>query len=488
MSVPKPPFNPKKPKNPSTSGPSIPGTSHSSSSMPQPTGSSAPAAGFPRERKSGGSDSEADEPSTSPFERQMREHVRKKTTLPHVRKRARQRMIDGWTEYQPIESPEYFVRGAHHKFSQSEVEPNGPGVCMEITYAFIHLRLAGYSIIQTLQIMRSPYIRRRIPAWNAMKIRSGTGRWPGFCGVDQNRICHFPVPPMSEYAPTMAMIANDIRSHVANLNRSEQSPPLHVERFQHLGLYNQKLNNHAIFFEQMIGCYPPRQFEQGFNSFFNARLQSGGCAVDNIHVPFPLQARPLKSHDSHMDNDFKSLGSLQSHLFKRFEPFSSSKVLYPGFGERKGIAPSLVRTATPFISLVTSKEYFPGGGCHMMVLDLSDPDAPGIFDPNYGWMSLRQGRCNLALEKVLFQLWEHYTRNRSYGDNNSDDPDGLEPVLKGERFLYTDEDGNNAFMMATQVFVQTLLAAVEMPGSCPVTPLLKRKRWDDDGPDFTPFL
>ncbi len=481
MSVPKPPFDPKKPKTASTSGPSIPGTSHSSSSMPQPYSSSAPAAGFVRERKGGGSDSEADEPSTSLFERQMREHVRKKTTLPNVRKLARLRMIDGWQECVPVESPAYFVRGAHHKFRQRELDPNRFGVCVEISHVFIFLRLAGYSIIQTLQIMRSAYIRSRIPAWNAAKVLSAAYRSRGYNAIGHNGIAHFPVQPISEDARLMQMIASDIRSHVANLNRAEHSPPLHMDRFQHLGLYNPKVDKCAIFFEQMIGCYPPRQFEQSFNQYFNVPFERGGCAVDNIHVPFPLQARPLKSHDSHMENDFKSLGSLQSHLFKRFEPFSSSFVPHPWFGKRKGVAPLLARTATPFINLAT-EDHARTGDPHMMVLDLSDPDAPGIFDPNYGWMSLKQGPCNLALEKVLFHLWEHYTGNRSYGDNSSYDPDGLEPVLKGEPYLYTDQDGNNAFMMATQVFVQTLPAAVEMPGLYPGTPspLPKRKRSDDD--------
>lgn len=478
MSVPKPPFDLKIPRTQATSSSSSPGSSSSGMSNPNSFDRSRP--GSPtRDSKHGGADLESDDDlSPNPFERQMRERVREKTTHPLERRLAREQIREGWVENPRIVTPAHFVRGSQNKFDQSTV--NGRGTCQETVHAFVCLRLAGYSIRQTLQILGSSAIRSLMPVWNAAKSTRRSGDFKGMNAKNlytngksyEREMWDFPVPAIGDEGERFTDIAKDIRNHVDRLNRSEHSSPEQLGRFQHLGLYNPQENTEPIFYSQMIGCYPPRNFNQRVNAYFNVPISRGGCAVDNIHDPFALQDMPLKDEGDFRDRGgYRYIGSLQSHLFKRFERFSSNPVPHPhsglAAGGSKGFAQALVRTATPFITLTTTsanRTLFRSLGplikyrspFHMMVLDLSDPDDPGIFDPNYGWMGLHQGPCNLALEKVLFKLWEHYTGSESQWNESHEDDKAEKRIMKGERFLYTDDQDIDAFMMATQVFVQTL--------------------------------
>lgn len=78
-----------------------------------------------------------------------------------------------------------------------------------------------------------------------------------------------------------------------------------------------------------------------------------------------------------------------------------------------------------------------------MMLDFSDPQQPGIFDPNFGWMEPQQGFCFLSLEQALNSIWEFYTHNVS-----------TVPMTKGLRFLDT-RDNKNLFFQASQIYVQS---------------------------------
>lgn len=46
---------------------------------------------------------------------------------------------------------------------------------------------------------------------------------------------------------------------------------------------------------------------------------------------------------------------------------------------------------------------------HMILVDLSDPESPGVFDPNQGWIAIRQGFCSLQFEQVIYEIWRHYS-------------------------------------------------------------------------------
>ena len=43
------------------------------------------------------------------------------------------------------------------------------------------------------------------------------------------------------------------------------------------------------------------------------------------------------------------------------------------------------------------------------MVDFSDRQHPGIFDPNFGWMEPQQGFNFLDFELVLNSLWDYYT-------------------------------------------------------------------------------
>ena len=486
MSVPKPPFNPKKPKTQSTSSSSSASSSNPALSNPYAYGRSAPGSP-PRDSKHSSADPHSDDDlPTTAFERQMREHVRAKTTLPMVRKLARQRLRAGWEVPPGSVSTASLVRGEHYQYVQNlHGIGDNIGICQEICHAFICLRLAGYAVTQTLSILKSDAVRRRLPAWNALKRATDL--------IDTRALktryglkLSFPVPAISEQSESLTKIASDIADIVAARNRSEMSPPpnKNLERFLHLQLFNPELNNAPIFYEQMTGCYPPRQFDQSQNAYFNVPISRGGCAVDNLHVPHKLRAPPLKSMPSTLREKYDYLGSMQRHLFAKFEPFATTSVPHPWAGKSPAMfnAAPLRRTATPFLTLSTSEEEA-DAGYHGMVVDFSDPDEPGVFDPNYGWIKLNQGPCNIALEKVLMSLWERHTGNTSVWVEVDDEgyfklDDEVTPERKGERFLYTDDEDSCAFMMACQVFVQTLSvpSATATPHPLRVHPPLKRKR------------
>ncbi len=485
MSVPKPPFNAKKPKDQTTSSSSSSSSSSPAMSNPYAYGRSGPGSP-PRDSKHSSTDPHSDDDlPTTAFERQMREHVRAKTTLPAVRKLARQRVRAGWEVAPGSVSLSYLVRGEQYQYVQNLHGMGSLGVCQEICHAFICLRLAGYTVPQTVSILKSEAVRRRLPAWSALKHAAD------LINTRARKTRHglklrFPVPAISEQSESLTKIATDIADIVAARNRSELSPPpnKNLERFQHLQLFNSQQNNAPIFFEQMTGCYPPRQFDQSQNAYFNVPISRGGCAVDNLHVPHKLSAPPLKGMPDILREEYDYLGSMQKHLFAKFEPFATKAVPHPWAGKSPAMfnAAPLRRTATPFLTLSTSEEEA-DAGYHGMVVDFSDPDEPGVFDPNYGWIKLNQGPCNIALEKVLVSLWERHTGNYSVWVEVDDEgyfklDDEVTRERKGERYLYTDEEECCAFMMACQVFVQTLSVptATSTPPPLRVHAPLKRKR------------
>ncbi len=155
--------------------------------------------------------------------------------------------------------------------------------------------------------------------------------------------------------------------------------------------------------------------------------------------------------------------SIQKNLFATYVPCSTQDVA-PSAASIGGV--NLRRTALPFVTLGTSNAA--DTAYHSMIADFSEAAHPGIFDPNFGWIELRQGHCMLDLEKVLFDLWEHYTDTESIWNNavaaknfNSTYPfeEGFpEFGRKGTRYLNFKELRRACFI-ACQVQVQSSLAA-----------------------------
>ena len=114
--------------------------------------------------------------------------------------------------------------------------------------------------------------------------------------------------------------------------------------------------------------------------------------------------------------------TFQASLFSSFQETVERTIPHPGKPDM-----SAYRGATPFV--VLSLHFFSSRGKetgHCLIVDFSDPDHPGVFDPNFGWMEPRQGFNFLSLEQALETLWTYYTVV------------GPEPAQRGIRFHHGD--------------------------------------------------
>ena len=430
------PFNPKKPKNDST------------------TSSSSLARGL--ERKGGAAEVESDDDlPVSPFEKMMRERGRQQERDPAMRKEERTAIKEGWVvkEHGVIESPKYHVRSPSHEFSQDIYQQKG--VCEVVGQAFICLRLAGYSIEQTLKILRSHHVKSRMQAWHSAQ-RNQFLTWNPHSVSDTSA-------GTSTLSVRLTDIAEDIRDIVDKLNRSEHSPPVEKNRlrFQALQLFNPKVKSDPIFFQQLVGCYPPRNVDRSKSSGINVPIRRGGCHVNDIAIA----PSPWYRHPDFTAQRRNTIGSIQSYLFKKYQPTNVRSVHHPesAYPDFKGQS-WLLRTALPFTFIVTWSKLVGAPG-HGLVMDLSDPDEPGIFDPNFGWMALHQGTCSLSLEKLLVCLYEFYTGNANRAalftyEMRQDLKTGQRELVKvacvnkGERYIPHEFDAS--CFEAHQIFVQSL--------------------------------
>lgn len=224
------------------------------------------------------------------------------------------------------------------------------GTCNAVCDAFVRLRLQGYSTAQTIDILKRPTIRAAFADWQI----SCRETW--------------------------------------NLPRVVARP----FKCEHLGLSLANISKHLGKILESTTIKP-----------------SGQGIATPLHLPDIYHFLPT--------GEFREISALESFCSPRMKTLTESlfQFMQVQFGVAKRrltqkslLWPDGVRTntcPTPFVYIHLAfvvKDEVKG---HMIVADFSNPDQPGIFDPNFGWMAPEQGLCFLSIEQMLFIIWTYYS-------------------------------------------------------------------------------
>lgn len=370
----------------------------------------------------GGYDSSSEEPPQNYHETLSRERDRKRLPDRKERKGQRTAAMEGWTHDAKNTGPGFYVRRDRHRFQQM-IPDDKEGSCKSYCTAYICLRRIGYSMEQTLRIMKT-----HIVSWVICKEQRGTlaaeaKKHPGFGQFGVR------TPP----SKVSALAFSAMWKEMVNLSPlfKEDLPgqaAKELERRHLMGGYTSD-----IFFDQVIGCYasPDSLLPYG-DGFFSTSYERDDNVVQNRPVRPPVTMT----------------STIQASLLAGYEACKPRTLEHP---DRLDVR--LHRTPMPFVTLDIVRyrdRPTPFFMAHEILIDFSDPDHPGIFDPNFGWMEPAQGFCTLSLEQALTTIWEYYTRNFS-----------TTPERKGHRHFAPLTD--NVYMLAYQIYVQSAQEVIKPP-------------------------
>lgn len=267
--------------------------------------------------------------------------------------------------------PGYFVRHKDHKYKMLDHEHGqAGGYCEETCHAFICLRLAGYSVRQTIAALKTGLIKGKLPEWNRQKLTLSKMATSGRLAQAGSQ--------------ALIGISKSLFELIAVSDTVTFGVPADAKRMAVFPVNAQQPTHDLLLFEHILGKFPksPSEFGKG-KSDYDVALDEGGCAVEirpGLKPPRPLP-------------------TFQHALFSFMEPCKPRMEAHPGNSQRM-----LTRIPTSFATL----SFFSDSRGHMCVVDFSDPEHIGIFDPNHGWLEPDQGFCTLAFEKALTILWEAY--------------------------------------------------------------------------------
>ncbi len=318
--------------------------------------------------ESDGYDSERDDLAPDYYHGQWRSRDRKKIADPSERKRRRD-LAQGW-DFDPeaLSIPAQFIRGKSNQYSQKA------GHCLMACYSFYYLRRSGMTTQAAIAELDSSWFNKGLPLLHAeyAKLRQPTAGSALFSTV---------------FTTIMRRLQ---RNHsYAKLSPSTGKP----------------IHRADIFFGTLIGCYPRRQYPEAERT---VQFSAGKNAVS-----FVCHQQPMAPATT-----------MQASLFAGYQAPRATTI--PLARSWTGTVPTAERVATPFVLLRMS---WPTGkmdgakeltAAHGIIVDFTNPEHPGIFDPNFGWMEPAQGFCFLSFERALNSLWEHYT-----GHNRSNNVQGV---------------------------------------------------------------
>ncbi len=364
-----------------------------------------------------GYDSSLEEPAQNYFERSTRERDRKRLADRKERKSQRIAASEGWTHDAKNTSPGFYVRRDSLRFKQF-VGDDKRGSCKTICTAYICLRHLGYSLQQTLRILQIPFVSELIHNKHRSTYRYEDKKFPG------NPQLGIRTAPSIVSARLFDVMWRELISLSVLFQETLAAPSAAemVKRREAMGYTSD------IFFNQVIGCYAsPNTKLPDSDEFFSTSHEKNDNIVENMPI------RPPVIWTS----------TMQANLLGGYEACNARTLRHP---ERHDVR--LHRTPMPFvvIDILRYKQFLspgetPAAG-HEVLVDFSDPDHPGIFDPNFGWMEPEQGFCTLSLEQALTTIWETYTQNRSTRLDR-----------KGHRHFAPISDG--VYMLAYQIYVQS---------------------------------
>lgn len=362
-----------------------------------------------------GYDSTAEELPQSYFEGMSRERDRKQQADPQERKRQRDLARNGWSPAKNHDNPAFYVRSKANRFEQ--LSAAGGGHCKAICGAYIYLRYLGYSVQQTIAVMKSKVVAPKFSSWHrdykqAHRACNDAAKYSELSGVA---------------AKLYSQIAADLRACSHRFpERLNAADPLEK-------LPKSPKAVPDIFFEQIIGQFAQHTLRlnaQGMQNFQTAIQIGSNVVLNRPHAP------PSKRADT-----------FQAALFSSYQACVRSIVPQADYRDKKSSL-KFSRAPTPFVELsLYFRDEQKKPAAHSLVVDFSDAAHPGIFDPNFGWMEPIQGRCFLSLEQALHSIWEFYTGNGSRSA-------GARGVKHLTRLIDPD-----TYLIAKQIFVQSGLAA-----------------------------
>ncbi len=382
-------------------------------SLPRPS----PAVYGPaRDKKKDGYDSTAEEPPQSYYEGMSRDRDRKRE--PDAQKRKRARMLaNAWTTFSEGISPDFYVRGPEHAYKQSG------GYCQAVSGAFIHLRHVGFSVKQTIRLLKKPPVADMIPIWRERYVKY--------------QVNH--AKCMQKFFSYDDVIANSL-SEIADAIRefSHRLPEKLSSGDAKKSEVDRRLpqSGSDIFFQRRIGEFfsggtPPRDPDELKHMFRTKYIKGDHYVESRSHPPSNVRSQ-----------------NFQTTLFASYQPCISRSV------PRKhlGFVPTV--TATPFVILRLEmwSDTKRLQEAHVVVVDFSDPVHPGIFDPNFGWMEPKQGFCFLGLEQALTSIWTFYTGKEKHT-----------PQRQFSSLRNRDDDIESAVYQAFQIYVQSLPPVPAIP-------------------------
>jgi len=316
-------------------------------------------------------DSEEEEPSQSYFEGHLRERARLTQPDAKARREARQRSL-AWGI--PVGGPHTLASMVPDKALRF-TQPGGN--CATYCFIFASMRRRGFTPREAIAQLRSG----ALGAYAAASHKNVGAIWDGL--------------PMSFLPSLVAMEMTAVENEVHRYLRTAPKNPVgDLDRTA----------RHTIVYPELIGTYPEGWVQEKI--FLGAKFRTDMTLLSNrvINVsrwPTTVLARRLQEA---LCNQLQATRTVAV-------PVPSPSAISMG-----KVSPQLraIRRSEPLIlvEMRYRKKSGPRTGQiteHDVLIDLYDEREIGIFDPNFGWLTMQTKVDTLNLEIMLHTIWNHYS-------------------------------------------------------------------------------